>query len=207
MDNDFHESIDFDFKPINKGLGFHQRKTEVKKTPEVQKNNVQQRVSLNKDLEKRIQQRNQRSIAKAQMKSTVLPEASLPKKEVKAGLFARSAAFLIDLIFISANLVLTMFLLLNLTKIELSTIFTLDFLLLSSGLFLFYYVLYFSVLEVMPWSTFGKLACKLKVVSKKGYRLSFSESLFRTAISALISPLVWLDLHGRFSETKVMSNN
>jgi len=205
MDNfEVNESGDFDFKPINQGLGFHQKETPVAK-PLVDKSLEAKKARLQKEFKKDLLQRS------VTLESTVVQkvprvEQRLEPEEISASVFSRVAAFSIDLLFIVSNVLLTIYVLANMTKIDVSDLMGVDLLLLCSGLTVFYYLLYFSVFELMPWSTFGKYFLDLKVTCENGTRLSFNESLLRSLISIASLPILVLDFHGKLTKTKVLKN-
>ena len=204
MNDNFEEFGDFDFKPINKGLGFHKNSSEIKSTSvsnhEKSLNLKKQELKnkFNEDLLKRSSQLEEISLEKE-----TSPRLSSKKKSIEASAIARSGSFIVDILFVSLVVASTFFFLFYFNKISFSTLGQTNIILLSSGLFIFYYLLYFSVFELMPWSSFGKLLFKLKVVSDGDFSLSFAESLFRSMLSLTLLPFLWTNLHNRLSRTKV----
>ena len=197
-----NESLDFDFKPINKGLGFHQKNNPIAK-PLSKPASVEKKNHLQKQYQKDLLQRSV-TLENTDLHKRAEPVQKAKEEEVEGSLLARSGAFFIDLLFIVSNVLLTIYVLANMTKIDLSDLMGIDLLLLCSGLSVFYYLLYFSVFELMPWSTFGKYFCNLKVVCENGSRLSFNESLLRSLLSLAGLPLLIFNWHGKLTQTKVM---
>ena len=205
MDNNFEtsDSVDFEFKPINQGLGFHQKETPVTKPlskdfEDAKKADLQKQYKA--DLLKRSVTLEETNQMKQRKPITVKAEQTL------ATPLSRSLAFAIDLLFVISNVLLTVYVLVNMTKIDISDLMGIDLLLLCSGLTVFYYLLYFSVFELMPWSTFGKYFFDLKVTCNNGSRLSFNESLLRSLLSIGSLPLLVFDWHNKLTKTKVLKN-
>ena len=202
MDNNFEtsDSVDFEFKPINQGLGFHQKETPVTKPlskdfADAKKAHLQKQYKADL-LQRSVTLEDTRFKKPITVKTEVVPASPL----------SRSLAFAIDLLFVISNVLLTVYVLVNMTKIDISDLMGLDLLLLCSGLSVFYYLLYFSVFELMPWSTFGKYFFELKVICENGSRLSFNESLLRSLLSIASLPLLALDWHSKLTKTRVLKN-
>jgi len=159
-----NESLDFDFKPINKGLGFHQKNNPVAK-PLSDTELTEKKADLRRQHQKDLLQRSV-TLENTDFRNKIELPKKIETEEIEASLLTRSAAFLVDLLFVVSNVLLTIYL--------------------------------------MPWSTFGKYFCNLKVVCENGSRLSFNESLMRSLLSIAGLPLLIFNWHGKLTRTKVM---
>ena len=222
---------DFDFKPLNEGLGFHQEErrngilptnNNKVKNISVTRNQTPPRavglgISNPKVADKGIQSMNALSAfyeESQSIESEQLQEAKLPD-EVFYQVASQSkqfAAWLIDtilVILVSASL-LGLFVLvsgLSITQFY-QVIGPNDLMFFSASAFSIFYLSYFSILDLQM--TPGKSWLKIKLVKENNQEISLKESFLRSFIT-LISfvtlglPCV-IDFQGKLTDTKVVNN-
>ncbi len=223
---DFSDEIDdlnnLDFKPINKGLGFHREEKSIPKkmastlTPISARN--QPRPELN-TLEKEYIA--ERPVELAAFYNSKLEEPSVNRinetviqkniiEEQPAPVLLQMTAWLIDTVFVFIVLVLTLSVLSFVSGIELSYFGEMvsrpEISIYMAGLFCIYYLLYFTILDLA--GTIGKSMMGIKLTTVNNKPLRVRHTFVRAFISltsflAVGLPLV-MDFQGRLSETKVV---
>lgn len=224
-----NESMDFDFRPLTKGLGFHQSKVDQMQIP----------------VAPIIAPKMNRSLAsptlpapmKLQPQATSLPEfdlnghqpyrpvqtqptpqpsvQSIPKQTSEmASIPARLAAWGVDLVFIICSTVITVLAFIFLGKwqgIEIIGQFSAsEFLFIYGILFAFVYLFYFSVLETHKSHSPGKKLFGLKLTCQDESDPTFFASFFRSLLSlagiSLFGLLSFWDVPGLITKTKIVKD-
>jgi len=218
------------FKPMTKGLGFHQDQKRVafKPSPKEVKP-FGSNSSMNKQLPQSLASSVQPNVAAhvpsgleafygATPTSALTEKISEFKSEEKiskpnyqtAGMANQFSAWIIDLLVIASFVAITGALLVLVSGIEIQMYSKLisvqDLALFSAAIFSIYYLLYFTILDLT--ASPGKTMLGLKVVKSDGKALSVKNTFTRAFISllsgvALFLPMV-LDFQGRLSDTKVV---
>ncbi len=229
-----NEEIDFSFKPITKGLGFHQKKKEISKSVPTT-NELKSRAAALAETLDRAQKRfngeadsmDRGALApfyeKIEITKEVKEEFSLKAESfedslismpVDASLYVRAAAWLLDILLVAFLFLATVAIIFVSTFSNFQNL--LGFL-FSDGLYLYfmpllflYYIFYFSFLEKTQFSTIGKSIFNLKVVSES-QNLSLYQTFSRSIITLFNLFTLGLgsiiDFQGRMTNTKVIKND
>lgn len=223
-------SFDFDldnleFKPINKGLGFHQKgkeKTQKRATAR----------TVNKTVARPARARNVQStkaesnISRSSLDSFYNSEPSERINKIDARIDIKSepdvvsenflgkafAAWIIDLGIVAFFLFVTGLFLVLASGINLSLIETVlasnEIYAFGGLLFVFYYYLYFTILDVS--GSPGKNTMSIKIVGQDTQPVRMKQLFVRTTVSLLSLPLLGLplliDAHGKMSRTKLVKS-
>lgn len=217
------------FKPMTKGLGFHQdlKRPSFKPSPK----EVKPFGATKKPIMHSAVAGNTNNLAptgleafygQASVSNTVAPASTLDisedtktsaaaaTKTRPAPLLAQFSAWIIDLLVIASCVAITGALLVVASGIELkmySRLITFqDLTIFTGAIFSIYYLLYFTILDLS--ATPGKTLLDLRVVRNDGKPLSVKHTFTRAFVSlisgiALFLPLS-LDFQGRLSDTKVV---
>lgn len=197
----------FDFKPVTKGLGFHQDKIKENSTRKFKRTQTiaqKERVKY----EERSVTINQP--VKTQKTFTPKEESAPIKKEkIKtARMGLQFTSFVFDFFLICSIQLGLNFAFLKLVQLESLSKF-LEFTWKEQSLFFsFLFLFYFTVLELV--STPGKKMFELKLQPTVGKKLSIDQTLIRSVVTLLSfltmgMPLLF-DFQGKLSDTKVIEN-
>ncbi len=231
------------FKPVTKGLGFHQetkRKqfaaTPVKATrvsvPSVpHKNQFELGKSISKSFDSNIQDkqnldknlnRTKGALAAFYGEQTI-PDVALPNVEeersskivsrIEAAAIPQGLAFLVDVLLVLSFTVATLAALVVASRIEFNILIKIisqtDQIVFGSSLFVIYFLLYFTILDLN--ATPGKSIFGLRLYRADGKDVSVKHTLGRALITlfsvvTMMLPTL-LDFQGRLSGTKVFKDN
>lgn len=219
------------FKPMTKGLGFHQdvKRPSFKPAPKEVKPFGSATSKVAKSMPQSLSSVTQVKAAAqvptgleafygstpTPVSTDILPELKTEEKVSKpnfkaAPMLSQFSAWLIDLLVIASFVAITGALLVLVSGIEIQMYSKLisiqDLALFSAAIFSIYYLLYFTILDLS--ASPGKTMMGLRVVKCDGKSLSVRNTFTRAFISllsgiALFLPMV-LDFQGRLSDTKVV---
>jgi len=218
-----NDDLDFDFKPITSGLGFHHTKTtEIKpvfhETPPVQLkiNNIQSRsTTIN-------QKNNESKIYQNELSAFYGREAAQPNlNEVKTELVFRKAtkdqrviAYFLDLGFVASSVMIVLTLMSRMIEMDLMEVWSQypnEITPLVLILFTGFYLMYFSIFEKTTQSTLGKNVLGITVVDQNNKLQTFSLLLLRSFISLLnfvsLGLFSFFDLQDKVTNSKVVKVN
>lgn len=227
--DDFEISAE-SFKPVTKGLGFHQeqKKTTFKPVAQPRHGTFKNTGPINKissELEVKIQQQGPSGLQAfygassiSTLQQTNLENISSEKTEIKieeasfleVKPFVQFTAWVIDLVLILALVAVTGACLVLASGLNYSLILKLatssDLTIFGGSVFSIYYILYFTILELSV--TPGKIICGIRLVSSDRNQISVKNTFIRSLVS-LLSVLVFcfpmvLDFQGRLSDTKIV---
>ena len=208
------DDLDFDFKPITSGLGFHHTKTtEVKpsfakdSTPSVKP--MQQPTA--------VQQVYQNDLA-AFYNSAVQQEKIIQKNEMKDESIVRMAttsqrvtAYLLDLGLILSCLGIVLTVMARLIGEDLMSVWNLypgEITPLVLSLFVGFYLIYFSIFEKTSSSTLGKNIMEISVVNLDNKSMSMTGLMLRSTIGLLnflaLGLFSYFDLQNKITDSKVI---
>lgn len=205
---------DFDFKPVTAGLGFHHPKAADVK-PIFTDRPVHNFVShVHQTVKKDMNvYQNDLSLFYGQAATEDLVPAPVIKEEKvqrKATKGQRVLAYILDLLFITSilGIILTvMARTISMDLIEVWTMFPNEITPLVATLFCGFYLIYFSIFEKAPQTTFGKSLMGIKVT---GYNRnpSFSTLFLRSLVSLAnfvsLGLFSYFDLQSKVTNTKVI---
>jgi len=216
VDVDFDEDS-FSFRPLTEGLGFHQErhlkksKIIVSPTSTSASKFKTSRISMSRELSNVNFTANSESKGHLSSSGELEILAKSSSKE-RANWGYRLLAWLIDLTVVLLMLLPTMFFVVLIADINLENIFTIigpsELAFFSTGLFLFYYLFYFSILDLSEMGTVGKSLFRLKLEKIDRSRLKMADTLIRSLISlASVFSLGFfslIDLAGKLTETQII---
>lgn len=209
------DDLDFDFKPITSGLGFHQTKTEVK--PMIQERpmtvaQVAPIIPVKKDLN--VYQNdlaifyNQAVEKKAQEVEAKIEEEKFFKLATKS---QRVVAYIADLLFIVSILGIMLMVMARTTGMDLLEIWSSypnEITPLVVTLFCGFYLNYFSIFEKAGQSTLGKSMFNLRVISLDDKNPGLITLFMRSTIGLLnfvsLGLFSYFDLQNKITGTKVV---
>lgn len=208
------DDLDFDFKPITSGLGFHhQKKTDVRPqgleravtpapipvAPKKEMNVYQNDLSLFYGLEAQAPAVDPQPLQKEEK---TFPVASRPQ---------RIFAYFLDLIFLGSVLALVLTVMartISLDLIEAWTLYPHEITPLVVTLFIGFYLIYFSIFEKSEFSTLGKNILGLRVVDEENHSLSLLVLLVRASFGLLnfvsLGLFSYFDLQDKVTGSKVI---
>ncbi len=218
------------FKPMTRGLGFHQdnRKPAFKPTPKERRSFAQPQTPIAQTLTsglapKHVSTNHLPSGLEAFYGATPAPSIEshrtieLPEAKLavannlkEAGQLTQFFAWIIDIAVIASFVALTGFLLVISSGIEFKMysriLTTNDMFLFSSAIFAIYYVLYFTILDLSASPGKTILAIRLVTIEEKEVRV---KNTFTRALISLLSGValflpMLLDFQGRLSDTKLV---
>jgi uncharacterized RDD family membrane protein YckC len=197
----------FEFKPVTKGLGFHQ--------DEIKENNTRKFKRTQTIAQKERIKYEERSVTinspVVENKKLILKEELSPIKNEKtknARMGLQFTSFVFDLVLICAIQLSLNFAFLKLVQLDSFSKF-LQFTWKEQSLFFsFLFLFYFTILELA--STPGKKIFDLKLQPTLGKKLSIDQTLVRSIVTLLSfltagMPLLF-DFQGKLSDTKVIEN-
>ncbi len=212
------EDMDFDFKPITSGLGFHHQKaTELK--PSITERTVavspiQPAIPAKKDMSV-YQSDLSMFYGREVLPEVAPPELSIPAEEEKYYRLATSTqrffAYVIDLLLVVALLaavVTVMARTISMDLMEAWTQYPHEITPLIVTLFCGFYLMYFSIFEKASQSTIGKNAFNLRVTGLDNRSLSLLALLMRSTVSLLnfvsLGLFSYFDLQNKIIGAKVI---
>ena len=210
------DDIDFDFKPITSGLGFHQNKTtEIKPTFHESQSLNMNSMPMPAPMARKENQIYQNELSAFYGRETQVAEPVVALKKEKNFRLAtksqRVLAYVLDLglILSSVALVLTiMSRLIEKDLIEVWTTYPNEITPLVLILFTGFYMMYFSIFEKTFQSTLGKNLLGITVVDLDNKNQSFIMLVFRSFISLMnfvsLGLFSYFDLQNKVSNSKVV---
>ena len=218
-----NDDLDFDFKPITSGLGFHHNKTtEIRpifhESPAVQLkiNNIQSRNAAPAN------QKNDNQIYQNELSAFYGREAAQPlNKEVKPELVFRKAtkdqrvfAYLLDLGLVLSSVAIVLTLMSRIIEMDLVEVWSQypnEITPLVLVLFAGFYLMYFSIFEKTTQSTLGKNIIGITVVDQNNHHQSFTVLLLRSFISLVnfvsLGLFSFFELQDKVTHSKVVKVN
>lgn len=209
------DDLDFDFKPITSGLGFHHQKTTETK-PVVLERKAAPAQFQNFEEKKETVYQNDLSIFYGNQNNQEM-NVETPKKvkEEKIVRLAsrpeRVAAYLSDLLFIVSvlGIVLTvMARTISMDIVEVWSSYPAEITPLVLTLFCGFYIMYFSIFEKTGQSTIGKYIFKLKVTTLDNKSPALTALILRTVVSLLnfasLGLFSYFDLQDKVTASKVV---
>lgn len=217
--SNFIEDIDFDFKPITSGLGFHHQKaTEIKPAMTERTVAVAPMPSYQTTKKEMNVYQNDLSMfyGQTQAEPNLIPEIAL-KEEKYFRLATKSQrvfSYLTDLMLVSSILGIVMTVMARTISMDLMDVWSQypnEITPLVLTLFCGFYLLYFSVFEKAIQSTLGKNLFGLRVVGFDDKPLSLVSLLARSSISLLnfvsLGLFSYFDLQNKITNSKVIRND
>ena len=211
-----NDDIDFDFKPITSGLGFHQNKTtEIKPTFQESQSLHMNSMPMPAPMARKENQIYQNELSAFYGRETKTAEPVVAFKKEKIFRLAtksqRVLAYVLDLglILSSVALVLTiMSRLIEKDLIEVWATYPNEITPLVLILFTGFYMMYFSIFEKTIQSTLGKNLLGITVVDLDNKNQSFIMLVFRTFVSLMnfvsLGLFSYFDLQNKVSNSKVV---
>lgn len=247
---DFMDDLDIDessFKPVTKGLGFHQEVKQKQYTPasvvatKLQHDSMKKSNEIGRSIAKSFDEK--KSLKNAaigasastpkgalaafygeasssmnsaiseteKVETTLLNKKEITKKD-DASMYAQFFAYLIDLALVASFTMATIAALVAVSRIDyrilLQVISTKDQVVFGSSLFIIYYLLYFTILDLN--ASPGKSLMGIRLFTASGKNVSTKHTFGRAlitllSIAALTLPTL-LDFQGRLSGTKVFKD-
>jgi uncharacterized RDD family membrane protein YckC len=222
--DDFEISAE-SFKPVTKGLGFHQeqKKNVFKPTSQPRIETFKNSGPINNisnELEVKIQQQSPSGLQAfyGASATTTIPQSKIELSElptisevlVEAKPLLQFTAWTIDLVLVLALVALTGGCLVVASGLNYALILKLvsraDLAIFGGSVFSIYYILYFTILDLS--TTPGKTICGIRLVGSDRNPISVKNTFIRSIVS-LLSVLVFcfpmvLDFQGRLSDTKIV---
>lgn len=213
------DDIDFDFKPITSGLGFHtQKTTEIK--PVFAENPTPAMPMPSQALRKDQNQfyQNELSIF-YNNRETIAPQ--IPAEKIRPEKVFRNAsksqrvlAYFLDLGLVVSCLALVLTVMSRLIEMDLMEVwksYPNEITPLVLTLFTGFYLMYFSIFEKTSTSTLGKNLLGIQVVNLENKAHSFTMLLLRSVISLMnfvsLGLFSYFDLQNKISSSKVIRND
>lgn len=215
----FVEDIDFDFKPITSGLGFHHQKvTEIKPIIAERTVAVAPMPSYQTHKKEMNVYQNDLSMFYGQSQTETLPNPDIVLKEERyfkpATKTQRIFSYITDLMLVASLLGIVMTVMARTISMDLLDVWTQypnEITPLVVTLFCGFYLLYFSVFEKANQSTLGKNLFGLRVVGFNDKPLSLISLLARSSISLLnfvsLGLFSYFDLQNKMTNSKVIRND
>ncbi len=212
------DDFDFDFKPINSGLGFHSnRTTEIKPAfnePQIMNMNQMTTPVVQAPVRKENQiYQNELSVFYGRESQTQIPvEISKPEKIVRrATKSQRVLAYVLDLGLVLSSVAFVLTVMSRLIEKDLMEVWSTypnEITPLVVVLFAGFYMMYFSIFEKTSTSTLGKNLLSITVVDLDNKTQSFTMLMFRSFISLMnfvsLGLFSYFDLQNKVSNTKVI---
>lgn len=213
------DDIDFDFKPITSGLGFHSTKTtEIKpaftEMPSMNINSMPAPAPMARKENNQIYQ-NELSIfynRETAPAANIQVEAPKPEKVIRlATKSSRVLAYVLDLALVVSCLGLVLTIMSRTIEMDLMEVWLAypnEITPLVITLFCGFYLMYFSIFEKTAGSTLGKNLLGISVVNSENRPQSFSMLLLRSFISLVnfisLGLFSYFDLQNKVSGSKVI---
>ncbi len=204
------DDFELDFRPVNKGLGFHhpQAVKTVVRSKAVAREVVRPRPNIIWDKEVDSPADLTKALAQV-VKSPVT--AGLVKERDCAGLEQRMGAFIIDIVILLVMVATTLSLLFASAGLELGMVQRLavrpEFIVYPLALFVLFYIPYFTLFE-SSGATFGKSIMGIMIETTEGVLPSAGQVLARSLITlfSLVTAgaLFLIDCQGQLTDTRVV---
>ncbi len=177
------DELEIDFKPINRGLGFHQQEERIRQTPKKSNHGARAGVLASKLIV-------ETAIApKPQLTSPVLDT-----KWFRATNIERFASWAVDLVCISMIIASVLLVFSRFTGVSLSRLVMIngieESLLFLGSIYCFFYLLYFTLLDFS--STPGKYLFGLKLVNVGKGRLRMHQTFMRSFVTLTTGLLLFV---------------
>lgn len=214
------DDIDFDFKPITSGLGFHSNKTtEIKPAFTGEAPSIQMPMPVKPTPQplarKESNQIYQNELSAFYGRETAPQVPVEPIREEKiirnATKSQRTLAYLIDLSLVLSTLALVMTIMARLIDRDLLEVWSSypnEITPLVVVLFAGFFLIYFSIYDKTPSSTLGKNLMNIRVVDQDNKSPSFSTMVFRSTVMLMnfvsLGLFGYFDLQNKISNTKVI---
>jgi len=210
------DDIDFDFKPITSGLGFHQNKTtEIKPTFHESQSLNMNSMPMPAPMARKENQiyQNELSAFYGRETQTVEPVVAVKKEKIfrLATKSQRVLAYVLDLGLILSSVALVLTIMSRLIEKDLIDVWTTypnEITPLVLILFTGFYMMYFSIFEKTFQSTLGKNLLGITVVDLDNKNQSFIMLVFRSFISLMnfvsLGLFSYFDLQNKVSNSKVV---
>ena len=210
------DDIDFDFKPITSGLGFHQNKTtEIKPTFHESQSLNMNSMPMPAPMARKENQiyQNELSAFYGRETQTVAPVVAVKKEKTfrLATKSQRVLAYVLDLGLILSSVALVLTIMSRLIEKDLIDVWTTypnEITPLVLILFTGFYMMYFSIFEKTFQSTLGKNLLGITVVDLDNKNQSFIMLVFRSSISLMnfvsLGLFSYFDLQNKVSNSKVV---
>ena len=210
------DDIDFDFKPITSGLGFHQNKTtEIKPTFHESQSLNMNSMPMPAPMARKENQiyQNELSAFYGRETQTVEPIVAVKKEKIfrLATKSQRVLAYVLDLGLVLSSVALVLTIMSRLIEKDLIDVWTTypnEITPLVLILFTGFYMMYFSIFEKASQSTLGKNLLGITVVDLDNKNQSFIMLVFRTFISLMnfvsLGLFSYFDLQNKVSNSKVV---
>lgn len=196
-----------DFKPVTKGLGFHQDKTIEKKNKSYSKPVQRQRTERAERISRELPSVDlKREVRVAPIK--LEEKAPVKKKEKTAKLGVQGTGFVFDLFLISGLQILLNFVFLRLSGLT-NIIQFLEFTWIEQSIFFsFLFLFYFTLLDLV--ASPGKRMFSLRLRSTSDSKVTIDQTLIRSVVTLLSFVTVFMpllfDFQGKLSDTKVIED-
>lgn len=211
------DDIDFDFKPITSGLGFHHPKTTDVK-PIVTERKFSSSAPTFQTIPEKIDSnvyQNDLSIFYGNTREEIKPLHAEKNKEEKTFRLAsrknRISAYVFDLLFLTSILGIVLTVMARTISMDLYDAwlnYPSEITPLVLTLFCGFYIMYFSIFEKAGQSTVGKFIFNLRVVNSDNGPLSLNALLLRTIVSLLnfisLGLFSYFDLQDKITNSKVV---
>lgn len=210
------EEIDFDFKPITSGLGFHHPKQTEPKSVKMDRSVAKNQNPVQFQNTSSDASYHQSDLSIFYSRNNLEPtDQAFKEVEIKtlklATKLERSLAYTLDLLFVASALSIVVTIMarsINMDLIEVWDSYPNEITPLVVSLFCGFYLLYFSIFEKGGQSTIGKAMFSIKVVSVNEKSLTLSCLLLRSIVSLLnfagLGLFSYFDLQSKISSTKVV---
>lgn len=211
------DDIDFEFKPITSGLGFHHQKAAEPKTVFTERTVTVAPMPQSKAAPKKEMNiyQNDLSLFYGQTKSEeeILPEIKVEEKKYYrlASRGSRVSAYLLDLFFVASTLSLVLTVMARTIRMDLMEVWSQypnEITPLVLTLFCGFYLIYFSIFEKTGQSTLGKSMFGLRVVGLDDKNLSLMSLFARSSVSLLnfisLGLFSYFDLQNKIAQSKVI---
>jgi len=250
--DDFSDDFNIDensFKPVTKGLGFHQESARKQFTPaQIKATKLSTQPSsmsslptaklpktanfeLGKSVARNVEEKSSLALSGASASKGALAafygEAELKieekiemkeskkdmgKNRVEANAVNQFLAFVVDILLVLSFTVATIAALVAVSRIDVQILFKVisiqDQIIFGSSLFIIYYLLYFTILDLN--ASPGKSLMKMRLYTASGKNVAVKHTFSRALITLLSLPALMLptvlDFQGRLSGTKVFKD-
>lgn len=209
------DDLDFDFKPITSGLGFHHQKTTETKPVVIERKSAPVQFQTFEEKKENVYQNDLSIFYGTQNTQEMSIESPKKMKEEKIVRLAsrpeRVTAYIFDLLFISSilGLVLTvMARTISMDLVDAWSSYPAEITPLVLTLFCGFYIMYFSIFEKTGQSTIGKYIFKLKVMTLDNKAPTLNALILRSVVSLLnfasLGLFSYFDLQDKVTSSKVV---
>lgn len=251
--DDFSDDFNIDensFKPVTKGLGFHQESARKQFTPaQIKATKLSTQPSsmsstlptaklpktanfeLGKSVARNVEEKSSLTLSGASASKGALAafygeaevkieekmemkesKKDMVKNRVEANAVNQFLAFIVDILLVLSFTVATIAALVAVSRIDVQILFKVisiqDQIIFGSSLFIIYYLLYFTILDLN--ASPGKSLMKMRLYTASGKNVAVKHTFSRALITLLSLPALMLptvlDFQGRLSGTKVFKD-